>query len=70
LVYSYNLLKSKNRHINKIDIPINPVSSAREAKIKSVLASGKNLSCVCVPHPAPLPNNLPLPIAIIACFKL
>jgi len=45
-VYSYNCLNSKNKLINKIEIPIKPVSSAKAAKIKSVLASGKNLSCV------------------------
>jgi hypothetical protein len=42
IAYSYNLLNKRIKAENKIVIPINPVSSPKEAKIKSVLASGRN----------------------------
>ena len=50
--------------------PTNPISSAIEAKIKSVLNSGKNCSRDCVPCPNPLPKISPDPTAIVDCITL
>ena len=45
--------------------PTKPISSAIDAKIKSVLYSGKNCSLDWVPLPKPLPKNSPDPTAIV-----
>ena len=56
------------RNKNNINIPINPNSSAKTAKIKSVPLSGRNSSCDCVPFKKPFPNKPPEPTAILDCI--
>ena len=43
--------------ITNSEEPKKPKLSAIDAKIKSLSASGRNLSCDCVPCPKPLPSN-------------
>jgi len=45
--------------------PIRPNSSENAAKMKSVVRSGMNSRCVCVPFMKPLPSTPPEPMAII-----
>ena len=45
--------------------PAMPNSSAKAAKMKSVVRSGMNSRCVCVPLMKPLPVSPPEPMAIM-----
>jgi hypothetical protein len=58
----YKIIPKKSR--SKIE-PTNPHSSAKAAKIKSVLYSGRKLSRDCVPKPTPFPYKPPDPTAIV-----
>ncbi len=56
--------------ISTVTLPTNPISSEIEAKMKSVLCSGKNCNCVPTPLPRPLPKNIPEPTDIVDCMAL
>ena len=45
--------------------PSRPNSSQKAAKMKSVVRSGMNSRCVCVPSMKPLPASPPEPIALM-----
>ncbi|MNT20756.1 hypothetical protein D3C72_1560710 [compost metagenome] len=46
-------------------LPTSPNSSENAAKMKSVVRSGMNSRCVCVPAMKPLPHMPPEPMAIM-----
>ncbi|MNN56440.1 hypothetical protein D3C81_1713710 [compost metagenome] len=57
-------INSKYRKSNT-QLPIRPNSSENTAKMKSVVRSGMNSRCACVPLSQPLPVMPPEPIAIV-----
>ena len=50
-----------------VRLPARPNSSENAAKMKSVVRSGMNSRCVCVPCMKPLPYMPPEPMAIMPC---
>ena len=60
-------MSSKYKNIRPME-PINPYRSTKDAKIKSLVAIGKNFKLVCVAFSFSFPAIPPEPIAIKDCL--
>ena len=56
---------SSTKQTIRVRLPTRPNSSENAAKMKSVVRSGMNSRCVCVPAMKPLPHTPPEPMAIM-----